>query len=315
MKFNTVEEFKKCSLVQICLTLLGYKVVQKKDSRYWRCLEAPNGIKILIKDQPRPNGDYLFMCANSDIKGNIINLLKEIHGYTMKQIYDEFLRKDLNFKPQKFANFCENEVKDNTDKIREIHNDFLKECTEQNYLTNRGVSGEVLKKFGVKASPNIAFFPLYMLIQNRWVVSTGIMYLINRHGDREQKFLKGCRKGGAVNLLIPQKRLLDCFKSIKIFESPIDALSYAQLFPGRHEAIYLSFCGGFGASFLKQLKLIIGRLKIESLNICVDNDDSGHRFADKIKRVIKGVDIVSHFPNLKDWNDDLQHVLNSQVFA
>lgn len=113
------------------------------------------------------------------------------------------------------------------------------------------------------------------------------------------------RKGGAVNLLKPQKRPFGEFDILKIFESPVDSLSYAELFPDQREAIYLSFCGGGCTAFLKQMRLIVARTAVKQVDICVDNDDKGKYFAKQIKDTITNVRKFVYWPNLKDWNDDL----------
>ncbi len=299
------EELLKIPIAEICLNYLGYVVDTSKDSKLWRCLISPNGIKILCKTNPEASGDYLFMCLNSHIKGNIINLLMQIHGYKFHEICNQFVDKKYEVKPLEYANFNNKKDTDNTAYIRRFYDEFSNKCTAQNYLTSRGISNEILQFFKIKAAPKTAFFPLFFLKKRKWCTSTGIRYYIDQNNERKRLFFKGLAKSGGYSLLTPQKLPPNCFKSLKIFESPIDALSYAQLFPREREAIYLSFCGGFGAAFKKQLKLIVDHLQINEITICLDNDDSGVQFTAEIQRYVTGVSTAVPVPKLKDWNDDL----------
>ena len=57
-----------------------------------------------------------------------------------------------------------------------------------------------------------------------------------------------------------------------IFESPIGAFNYSQLFYNEKECTFMSFCGVFGEVFKKQLLLFLKKVKIDKIVICLSND-------------------------------------------
>ena len=304
-----IENLKKIPLAELCIQQLGYVPDVSKDSKVWRCLVSPSGHKIVTKSYPNDNGDYLFFEPNSDKRGSIVNLLTLLHGYSYLDILVEFCGEKMKvynvpvyselsteLSPKKCTKFVEN-----------LYKKYIQRCTisGHNYLTKRGINLEIINHFKLSVAERELFLPLYFLEAGKWQVATAIRYFFDANNEKKQLFLKGCKKRGAYSLLTPLKRPPEYFSTLNIFESPIDALSYAQLFPDKKNAIFMSFCGGFGTNFKLQLASLFKRLNITYIYICMDNDDAGRKFANELQNIVKKYNFCKVFPKKKDWNEEL----------
>lgn len=92
--------------------------------------------------------------------------------------------------------------------------------------------------------------------------------------------------------------------SLYVFEAPIDMLSYITLHPEDWEKhSYVSCCG---TSFLPVLHMLERLPQLDTVLLCLDNDEAGHvaclRMADQLKEQYTVERLI---PKHKDWNDDL----------
>src|SRR5699024_7434409 len=94
---------------------------------------------------------------------------------------------------------------------------------------------------------------------------------------------------------------------IVLFESPIDAISYYELYKLK-EARYKSMSGLKDRSAATSIKDLVKEIAqnnrdFESVILAVDNDDAGHKFAEKWCNMFNISE--RHTPHTKDWNQDL----------
>lgn len=87
-----------------------------------------------------------------------------------------------------------------------------------------------------------------------------------------------------------------------VFESPIDLMSFINLFPNNwSQRSYLSL-GGVAYKALKQY--LFDHKEIDSIILCLDNDDAGNsacfRLSDEIP---ESIDVYRMKPLVKDWNE------------
>ena len=96
-------------------------------------------------------------------------------------------------------------------------------------------------------------------------------------------------------------------RQLFVFEAPIDLLSYISLHPeGWQESSYVALCG-VGISPIERLLDEVPQL--EEVTLCLDNDQAGHDAALRIARQLLDeweVTVTAHFPDYKDWNEELQ---------
>ena len=93
--------------------------------------------------------------------------------------------------------------------------------------------------------------------------------------------------------------------TLYVFEAPIDLLSYISLHPNdwqRHS--YVACCG---VSFQPVKKMLERMPSIETVFLCLDNDEAGHAASARMAVSLKEQGFHSErlIPTGKDWNDDL----------
>lgn len=87
------------------------------------------------------------------------------------------------------------------------------------------------------------------------------------------------------------------------FESPIDMLSYITLHPKNWQKhSYVSCCG---TSSRPVRRMLMDNPKIDTLVLCLDNDDTGHRASRRMINEFTDYTVKRENPERKDWNDDL----------
>ena len=93
--------------------------------------------------------------------------------------------------------------------------------------------------------------------------------------------------------------------SLYVFEAPIDLLSFITLYPkGWQEHNYVACCGVSIQPVLKMLE----RMPVQdTVYLCLDNDDAGHKASQRMAEQLaeQGMTSVRIAPQFKDWNEDL----------
>ena len=91
-----------------------------------------------------------------------------------------------------------------------------------------------------------------------------------------------------------------------VFEAPIDMLSFISMHHdsdwARHS--YVALCGTSSQPMLGMLERYPD---IETVHLCLDNDQAGQMATRRLAKVVreKGLKVDALIPVLKDWNDDL----------
>ena len=95
-------------------------------------------------------------------------------------------------------------------------------------------------------------------------------------------------------------------KSLYVFEAPIDLLSHITLYPyGWQEHSYVACCGTSIQPVLERLRQ---NPKLDTVYLCLDNDDAGNDACDRMTDTLEdmGLEVERLRPVRKDWNDDLR---------
>lgn len=89
-----------------------------------------------------------------------------------------------------------------------------------------------------------------------------------------------------------------------VFEAPIDMLSYITLHPeGWQSHSYVACCG---TSIQPVLKLLERQPQINTVLLCLDNDEAGHLASRRMEeQLAESYTVERLIPAHKDWNDDL----------
>jgi len=92
--------------------------------------------------------------------------------------------------------------------------------------------------------------------------------------------------------------------SLYVFEAPIDMFSYITLHPENWQShSYVACCG---TSIQPVLKLLERQPQINTVLLCLDNDEAGHLASRRMKeQLAERYTVERLIPAHKDWNDDL----------
>ncbi|SHH09520.1 DUF3991 and TOPRIM domain-containing protein [Desulfosporosinus lacus] len=94
--------------------------------------------------------------------------------------------------------------------------------------------------------------------------------------------------------------------TIRVFESPIDALSYTAFLKqfGSENKDHMLALGCLGDVSLEHY--LKGHPEINRIIFCLDNDQWGHQALDRwVEKYKPNYAVAHHFPKGKDWNEDL----------
>ena len=97
-----------------------------------------------------------------------------------------------------------------------------------------------------------------------------------------------------------------------VFEAPIDMLSYITLYPDSwHENSYVACCGVSIQPVLKMLERVPA---LNTVYLCLDNDEAGQKAAQRMSDQLEAtctVELLS--PSRKDWNDELAALVEGEM--
>ena len=307
-----IQKIKKIPLFDICVRELGYQIYKKKDCQSWRCLKDSGGAVLLVKSTPDSNGYYFCYDVDEGRKKDLINLLKD-RGYTFKRIREEFGDVEYDYEKYKAPPFWQEnqEQEDNTATVLNVlkkHREGNNVPYVENVLIRRGISSDTLRFFGVPLYKKSALFSLYYLKQNtqQFGLQSAIFYTWWQ-GKTKKLFLKGLKRGGSFSLLRRGNALRVNSKTALFFESPLDALSYFELFK-EEEALYFSTCGTLTYGLKKSIRNILKLFGIKNIKICMDNDQAGKKITGQLREIlnIKEFKYQEQYPQKGDWNDELK---------
>lgn len=90
-----------------------------------------------------------------------------------------------------------------------------------------------------------------------------------------------------------------------LFEAPIDMLSFISLHPNGWQKH--SYAAGCGVSDRVLWQMMKDNPQIDTVYLCLDNDEAGHKANKRISDAlfVKGIKHEILIPNRKDWNEDL----------
>lgn len=289
---NTLNELKQQPLWAFAIEKLGYKPVRGKDSRTWRCLESPKGHKILTKSTPNDLGHYLYKSVDGEGAGSLVDLLINTHGLSIQDVIHGYSSlpplSTKNPQPPKTRFLSKSEVC--------AHLSRYSSRTSNNYLTSRGVSKPIQQKFNVRSNGSGAIFPLFELKNKSW--STVCLWE-RRRCDKFPRLFKGA-KGAAVSLMGDKSK----YTCAAVFESPIDALSYYQLFSPKN-TLLISLCGTPSLAQKQGLYAKIKHFGIKKVQVCFDNDEAGERQHKDLLTYLRSFEAIRLKPQKKDWCEDL----------
>ena len=314
--YKKLQDLRKINLAQYVIAYLGYKPIKGKDTRKCRILQSPDGVKIMTYSSPNAAGDYYFHYLDEEGGGDVVNLLTRSHGYTYQRIREEFLEKKMDW--QKLGKATPTNTytptQADTKQAKARYASGMRTIRKQKckprdgYFAHRGITLATLKHFGLIDGKEEVMLPLFSLHEGQWVFQTAIRYLTYKDdADNRyhiQRFLAGER--GSASILFDPFRdnssattftIEPAIHTLFLFESPVDALSYYQLFAAHLQGqrhVYLSTCGNPPDVFFKKMPEMVDTLKPKHVFVLFDNDKGGRRLAARVCQSLEGVQLPGH---------------------
>ncbi len=304
MKRNEeLEQFKsKINLVEYAQNN-GYELDQKKSSTNCIVLKDNRGDKLLVGLDKTDNHYFYYSLKNETDKGSIIDFIQKRKNLNLGEVRKE-LRPWLNnnysptYKPAKKPSIKLTPTsKDRYQIVAQFEN--FAPINNHPYLNQRGVSQDTI---------NDPRFSKTIYLDNR---NNAVFPHQDREGVcgyeiRNQNF-KGFSNGGTKGLWVSNSSSKD--EKLVICESPLDCLSYHQLFPDDHTR-YFATSGTLSEKQKDLLRTAFENIeqKKGEIIIATDNDIGGKEIAQELKEIApKTAQIFRHVPKYqKDWNEALQ---------
>lgn len=295
-----LERFKTdIDLVEYALSE-GYALDKNKSSQNCIVLKGTQGDKILVGvDQTDQHYFYSSITDNND-SGSIIDFVQKRKNLNLGEVRQE-LRPYIGRSSAPTYTFKEPTLKPITKDRHLILAQFenMEARVNHPYLNQRGITQETIS---------------YPRFKDK-IYSDSKGNVIFPHRDREgicgyeirsQQF-KGFSEGGTKGLWDSLGSQDD--NKLVVCESPIDCLSYYQLFPDSQTRYFAT--GGTVSE--KQKDLLKGAFEKIHANggqiiVATDNDEAGQKLASEIsKNAPQGCQIYRHLPKQqKDWNELLK---------
>ena len=299
---NEVEKFKKnISLVDFALQS-GFTINEKKSCARSAFLQSKSEKIIISKNET--NRHYQFFNVRTGIGGSIIDFYSQyIKNIPFKDIVIN-LRKYYKDGGYKYT------LKPSSKNFQEVKREIetLVAINRPNeYLQERKINQRTVDEFQsyihMDSRDNTAF------IHNRFTYNDEKLKIEKVGIERKNKDYKG--HSGEKGLW--GKKVGTSSNDFYIFESPMDALSFYQLY--KKEGNYISTGGNVSNKQLEQIEFLELALKPKNINLCFDGDKGGElltkRFqesfymaTDRLKR---------EKPKLKDFSDDLIDKLSPKI--
>ncbi|GFQ82001.1 toprim domain-containing protein [Trichonephila clavata] len=294
---------------------MGYVLNKEKSSKTWAVMEK-EGDKILIKNSPNQNGNWVYKSLSDDQeKGTIVDFMQNrgfsyqsICGLSSSHLDDRVVRDQKSLSA---------EIEDVLSQryIAQEAFDRVVEYKKGNYLACRGIDGATYENCsGVKVGDK-AVFALYRDIDSngKGTMCSIISYQFDAKGSisgdgsfsSSQYFQKGLPRG--LSVLVDHNVPV---KHIVVSESPIDALSYKQMHEISEGTMYVSTCGSLSEGIKKEIENVFCNAKAsgQSITLAFDNVKAGRQMNKMVSEIADAYQVICK-PSIpyqfKDWNEEL----------
>ena len=290
----------------------GYQPDQKKSSVNCIVLKDNQGDKILIGLDKTDRHYFYYSLTNDLDKGSIIDFVQKRKNLNLGEVRKElrpWIQQSSDLTNSKVNSKAKNKVYKKletklipTDKNRtQILIEIDKHQTINNhpYLSQRGIKKSTIDNPRFQGT-------IYQDKNNNVIFPHQDREGVSGYEIRNQKF-KGFSTGGTKGLWTSRSGSQD--KKLVICESPIDCLSYHQLFPDE-QTRYFATSGTLSEKQKNLLQTAFEKIsqKGGEIIIATDRDEPGKKLSQELAEIApKTAQISRHVPKYqKDWNEVLQ---------
>lgn len=293
----------------------GYQPDHKKSSVNCIVLKDNQGDKILIGLDQTDRHYFYYSLTNETDKGSIIDFVQKRKNLNLGEVRKElrpWIQQNSSQTNSKVNSKAKNKV-DNKSTIKLIPTnknrtqilieiDKYQTINNHPYLNQRGIKKSTLDNPRFQGT-------IYQDKNNNVIFPHKDREGVSGYEIRNQKF-KGFSTGGTKGLWTSRSGSQD--KKLVICESPIDCLSYHQLFPDE-QTRYFATSGTLSNKQKNLLQSAFEKIshKGGEIIIATDRDEPGNKLSQELAKIApKTAQISRHVPKYqKDWNE----ALNAQI--
>lgn len=281
----------------------GYQLDQNKSSINCIVLKDNQGDKILVGLDKTDNHYFYYSLTTETDKGSIIDFIQKRKNLNLGEVRKE-LRPWINnnYSPTyKSTNKSSIKLTPTSKDKYQIVAQFESFQTINNhpYLNQRGINQDTIKNPRFKGT-------IYLDSRQNAIFSHRDREGVCGYELRNHNF-KGFSNGGTKGLWVSNSSSKD--EKLVICESPLDCLSYHQLFPDDHTR-YFATSGTLSQKQKDLLRTAFEKFdqKKGEIIIATDKDIGGEEIAQKLKEIApKTAQVFRHAPKYqKDWNEALK---------
>ena len=290
----------------------GYQPDKKKSSVNCIVLKDNQGDKILIGLDKTDRHYFYYSLTNETDKGSIIDFVQKRKNLNLGEVRKElrpWIQQNSNLTNSKVNSKAKNKVKNKletklipTDKNRtQILIEIEQHQTINNhpYLNQRGIKKSTIDNPRFQET-------IYQDKNNNVIFPHQDREGVSGYEIRNEKF-KGFSTGGTKGLWTSRSGSKD--RKLVICESPIDCLSYHQLFPDQ-QTRYFATSGTLSEKQKNLLQSAFENIsqKGGEIIIATDRDEPGEKLSQELAKIApKTAQISRHVPKYqKDWNEVLK---------
>ncbi len=305
-----LDQFKsKINLVEYALDN-GYEIDKKKSSTNCIVLKDNQGDKILVGLDKTDNHYFYYSLKNKNDKGSIIDFVQKRKNLNLGEV-----RKELrpwtnnNYLPiskptSKPITKLTPTSKDRYQIVAQFENFPI--INNHPYLNQRGISQETINDPRFQET-------IYLDQRNNAIFPHKDRDGICGYEIRNQNF-KGFASGGTKGLWVSNSGQND--QKLVICESPLDCLSYHQLFPD-DQTRYFATSGTLSEKQKDLLKTAFENINEKGAEIIIatDRDIGGEEISQELTKIApNSAQISRHVPKYqKDWNEALQAQIRLEI--
>ncbi len=281
----------------------GYQQDKNKSSINCIVLKDSQGDKILVGLDKTDNHYFYYSLTTETDKGSIIDFIQKRKNLNLGEVRKE-LRPWINnnYSPT-YKSTNKSSIKltpTSKDKFQIVAQfESFQTINNHPYLNQRGINQDTINNPRFKGT-------IYFDSRNNAIFPHRDREGVCGYETRNQNF-KGFSNGGTKGLWVSNSSSKD--EKLVICESPLDCLSYHQLFPDDHTR-YFATSGTLSQKQKDLLRTAFEKFdqKKGEIIIATDKDIGGEEIAHKLKEIApKTAQVFRHVPKYqKDWNETLK---------
>ena len=288
-----IDNIKKLSIVDFC-DKNGIEL--KKSGRYYS-LKEHDSLVIDINNNK-------FVWNSRGLNGDIINFVQAYYDVDFKKALNIITNKDISEISKTQNQNTLNKVEKTTDQLKESFDKDLVKNTNYSrvyayLIKTRNIDYDIVNEF-VKQDLIIEDVKHNLTFKMKDKDNNLIGLTKRETGYKKFEYINPDSDIKGVSF-----KTSDTPNKLYFFEAPIDLMSFYEMNKNRLNNSVLISMQGLKHNCIKEN---IAHWSIKDICLCVDNDEAGNNFINRIKEVYSDINMKFEIPKSKDWNEDIKNL-------